>query len=710
MDARQESHPKMDRNLRRTGIDALKEVPWGAHLCQLYEAEADLLEVLVPFMKAGLEQQEYCLWITAGSGQRVAIQAALEREVPDLAHHLDQGHLELVDQHNWYYNADGVIDLQAAGKESMRRLKKSIAMGLTGLRMTSSGHWRSRAEWDALMAYERTINEGINTLPVVSICCYPLGRCGPTEIAEIVSSHNHALVRQTGRWRVVENADHSASQQRAQESENNYRKVFETAASLITSVDEQGIIVDCNNRILDVLGYEKKEIIGQNMGTIIHPDYHAKAEESLAKILEQGFLYDREYKMVRKDGQNIDVVINSSGLWGADGSYDRTICIISDVTETNRLRAVSRRSDKMQAIGTLAGGIAHDFNNLLGVIQGNVSYALQSMSPGTELKELLSDVLDGAHRAQGLTQQLLTFAEGGEPIKEPTSLAPLVKESATATTATSQCRCEVTVAPELPLALVDPGQMTQVVRNLVRNACQAMSGVGRIRIQLEAVSASQPGLSELLPGSYILASFQDEGTGIADEDLPRIFEPFFTKGEGPGLGLATVFSVVKRHGGAVTVDSAPGQGTTFRVYLPVANPVEEVPAAKPTPAPHRRVLVMDDQQAVQRMVCRILDRMEFKHEVSADGATAVELYRQAMERGEPFDLVILDLTVPTGLGGRETIQLLKEVDPSVQAVVSSGYANDPVMASYQDYGFAGVLAKPYTFKQFQALIGDLLGT
>ena len=260
------------KNLCKTGIDALKEVPWGTHVCLLYEAEADLLEVLVPYMRAGLEQGEFCLWITAGSAQREAVQTKLRDAVPDLARHGARGNLELVDQHDWYYAPDGTLDLDAAGKKSKRILKDRLSKGLTGMRMAGSGHWRSRAEWEALMAYEQGINQSITRVPVVTVCCYPLGRCGPCEIAEVVSTHQHALVRRSGHWTMVENAEHRLVQKRVEESEKNYRRIFETAANLITSVNNDGVIVDCNRRILDVLGYEQEEILGQNMSVMLFVD------------------------------------------------------------------------------------------------------------------------------------------------------------------------------------------------------------------------------------------------------------------------------------------------------------------------------------------------------------------------------------------------------------------------------------------------------
>jgi len=699
----------MDSGTRKSGIEALGRIKWGTHICLLYETEADLLKILAAYVKAGLDQGEFCLWITSGEAQQEAVKKALLPLAPDLDKLLTSGRLEMVNQQEWYFNPAGQLDLAATAIESKTRLEKAMEAGATGMRLAGSGHWRSRTEWEALLAYEKGINRSIDTIPVISICCYPLVRLGPMDIAAVVSTHHIALVKQAGRWAAVENSDHNETRERARKSEEKYRRVFETAANLITSVDKDWIIVDCNKRVRDVLGYKKSEIIGQHMGKIMHPDCHEAARSALAEILERGYKRDHEYRMVRKDGRVINVMINSSALTGVDGRNDRTFCIISDVTETLRLRELATRAEKMKAIGTLAGGIAHDFNNLLGVITGNVSFALQNLEPGHELCELLTDVWAGASRAQSLTQQLLTFAEGGEPIKEPTALPGLVKEAATQAAAGTNIRCEFQPLPGLPMAYVDPGQVTQMVHNLVSNTAQAMPDGGLLRIWFDTFGVQPGDPSDLDPGRYLVVNFQDEGPGIPEEHLDRIFEPYYTtRQKSQGLGLATVFSVASRHGGKVTVSSPPGEGAIFRIYLPSTSTVEVYPTDQSTtPLPRRRVLVMDDQLPVQRMVSRILKRLGMECEVAADGASAVDLYRAAMDHGQAFDLVILDLTIPAGMGGREAIQQLREMDPEVRAVVSSGYANDPVMARYQEHGFAAVLAKPYTFKQFQGLLQDM---
>ena len=388
------------------------------------------------------------------------------------------------------------------------------------------------------------------------------------------------------------------------------------------------------------------------------------------------------------------------------------ISTVQDFTEKKKLEAQVQQARKMEAIGTLAGGIAHDFNNFLGIIIGNISHAMSLCEENRELTEILSDVQEGAVRARHLTQQLLTFARGGAPVKETHNINHLLEESARFVTRGAKAKCNFELAQDLWPVDVDSGQISQVVSNLVINADQAMPMGGTITIRSRNVEINDTESLHLAAGRYIRISIADTGIGIPEQHLTSVFDPYFsTKHKGSGLGLATVYSIVNKHGGHIGAQSRSGTGTQFDIHLPASQKKVALPEERKIPI-HQgsgRILVMDDQEPIIKMVERILDRLGYTTISCLDGKDAIHLYRQANEEGSPFDLVVLDLTVPGGMGGAEVIPELLKIDPEARAIASSGYSNDPVMADYAAYGFSGVIPKPYTKQQMAELLNRVLG-
>jgi nitrogen-specific signal transduction histidine kinase/CheY-like chemotaxis protein len=373
-----------------------------------------------------------------------------------------------------------------------------------------------------------------------------------------------------------------------------------------------------------------------------------------------------------------------------------------------RLQAELERSSRLESLGVLAGGIAHDFNNLLTVITGNLSLARTDDAIPEETRHWLAESERAAVRARDLTQQLLTFAKGGDPVRAATRLEDVVREAAAFALHGAKVRGEFEIAPDLWPADVDRGQISRVVHNIIINANQAMPDGGVIRIALRNEQVSEP-RAGLAPGRYVRLSFADSGAGISAENLPRIFEPYFTtKQQGSGLGLATVYSIVRKHQGRVEATSQSGRGTTFVVWLPAAAE-RAAPASDPKttggrPCGAARVLVMDDEAAIRLVAAAVLKKMGLAVTTVDDGAQAFAAYAEAWSSGQPFDLVVLDLTVPGGIGGAEAMRKIRELDPAVCAVVSSGYSSDPVIANYREHGFRARVPKPYTAEEFARVI------
>jgi signal transduction histidine kinase/ActR/RegA family two-component response regulator len=377
------------------------------------------------------------------------------------------------------------------------------------------------------------------------------------------------------------------------------------------------------------------------------------------------------------------------------------------------LAAEQAKASKLDSLGLLAGGIAHDFNNILAASLANVSIARQPETTRANVEATLEDAKKACVRARQLTQQLLTFAKGGAPIKKMVRMARLVRESAGLALSGSDVGWYADIDPDLWSVNADEGQLVQVLHNVIINAQQASSKGGHI--MLRAVNVSEPedrweyGL-KVPAGPYVRVSVSDEGVGIPEGDLGRIFEPYFsTKPTGSGLGLATSYSIIKNHGGYIGVESTVGRGTTVHIGLPalLSSEMERPVAPLPTVDGSGRVLVLDDEEPIRKATIMLLHSLGYQAESVNTGAAAVELYKRALQQGSPFDMVLLDLTIPGGMGGREVIRLLRDLDPDVKAIVCSGYAQDAVMGTFRDFGFKAVITKPFTLQELGSTLREV---
>jgi len=411
-----------------------------------------------------------------------------------------------------------------------------------------------------------------------------------------------------------------------------------------------------------------------------------------------------EYRLRRYDGEYRWVIDFGRPFYDLDGEFAGYIGSCYDITDRKRIEEERLKLDKLESLGVLAGGIAHDFNNMLGAILSTISVAKMDKHLEAESYNSLSEVERICIEAKRLTQQLLTFSKGGTPVKKLTSIEQIIRESASFALRGSNVRCESSIEDGLWDAEVDQGQIAQVISNLVINAQQSMPQGGVIKIKANNTELRRGFISSYIKeGNYVKITVEDHGIGIPKEHLSRIFDPYFTtKQKGSGLGLATAYSIIKSHGGFIDVESELGKGSRFYIYIPASEKrvlQRKSEGEKRAEARSRaRVLIMDDEAIIRKSVGRALMRMGYDVEYATDGEEAIELYTKAREENRAFDLVIMDLTVPGGMGGREAIKRLRDIDPDVRAVVSSGYSNDPVMSEFTNYGFRGVVSKPYTIE------------
>lgn len=374
------------------------------------------------------------------------------------------------------------------------------------------------------------------------------------------------------------------------------------------------------------------------------------------------------------------------------------------------------QAQKMESVGILAGGIAHDFNNLLATIMGNISLAKMMTKPEDKMFTVLTRAEKESLRAKDLTQQLLTFSKGGTPVKKIVAIPRIIKDSANIALRGSKVSCDVSLPDGIWPVEADEGQIIQAINNIIINADQAMPEGGIIRVQAENIRIDGSNGLRIPEGTYVKISIQDQGIGISEENLAKIFDPFFTtKPKGTGLGLTTAYSIVKKHNGVIKVDSKIGIGTTFQIYLPASH--EEIVASQKriekSEDPIQKngkgnILVMDDEATVRETTKDILAHFGYEVVCAGDGAETINYYRKAKESGHPFDLVIMDLTIKGGMGGKEALDELIKFDPNIKSIVSSGYSNDPIMADFRKYGFCGFVTKPYKVEELIKTLNQVL--
>ncbi len=448
---------------------------------------------------------------------------------------------------------------------------------------------------------------------------------------------------------------------------------------------------------------------------LIHPDDRDMIVDYFRnEILGKNKAFDKEYRIIRYDDK-VERWVHGSGKLELD-VHDHPLKMhgtIQDITERKKLEERLRQSQKLEAIGTLAGGIAHDFNNLLQGVFGYISLAKLNAANKNKSIAALEQAEKALHMSVNLTTQLLTFSKGGKPVKKKISLQSVIENSVKFALSGLSADYQIKLDADLWHVEADEGQIGQVIQNIVFNADQAMPMGGNIVIAAKNVLAPKKGNPELPEeGKYVEISIQDHGIGISEEYLPKIFDPYFTtKAKGTGLGLATCYSIIKNHGGVIHVSSKMGKGTTFYIYLPAIEAEKEAP--QPTEPSHfvrkGKILLMDDEEMVRDIAGKMIEVIGHEVELAGHGEAAIEKYKTAMESGNPFDIVILDLTIRGGMGGKETIERLLAVNPNIRAIVSSGYSDDAVVSDYHNYGFSAGLTKPYNLEALRDTLNSLLG-
>ncbi len=484
-------------------------------------------------------------------------------------------------------------------------------------------------------------------------------------------------------------------------------------------LDPELRVVEWNKSAETIFGWTKAEMVGEKVSEyIVPPEVSPIVDEVLLKLQKgETASYSEKDNNIRKDGSAITCKWYNSSICDENGLITAILILAEDITEYKLVEEELLKARKLESVGLLAGGIAHDFNNILTGLFGNIELAKRKLSPDHKAQNYIENAGQALERATGLTQQLLTFAKGGDPILDVINIGQVIEESIKFSLSGSNVKTSINMPDDLWHVKADKGQLSQVITNLVINAKQAMPDGGVLTIETENIVDCHLCRTTHLPKECVRLTVRDEGMGISKAHLEKIFDPYFTtKQTGSGLGLATVHSIIYKHGGQISVDSELGVGTTFTILLHADNSVSQaidttsLDVTEKSDSISGHVLVMDDDEMILNLSTEIIKTFGYTVDTAVDGKEAIEKYISAKKSGKAFDVVIMDLTIPGSMGGKETLQELLTLDPEVKAIVSSGYSTDHVMANYREYGFTGRLVKPFQMDELQKELSSQIGS
>jgi PAS domain S-box-containing protein len=504
------------------------------------------------------------------------------------------------------------------------------------------------------------------------------------------------------------------TEQALKESSELLEKTFSNLREAVFIIDSNTFkIIKFNTAAEKMFGFEEKELSEQNIMSFF-ADSSCDAifrQKTDHEIMTEGFIYINNAQLKGKNNTVFPAEYTIVPLFDENKLKTALLCVINDITERKKLEEDTLRSQKLESLGILAGGIAHDFNNLLTAIVGCVSALKLYTDPQDESYQMLEHAEKASMRAKDLTQQLLTFSKGGEPVKKIISVSEIIKNSVGFTLRGTKAKSKLIIPENLWYIFADEGQVSQVINNILINAFQAMPDGGVITILCENITLENNEVPNLISGDYVKIVIEDQGTGIAHENLKKIFDPYFTtKPDGNGLGLATSYSIIKKHKGTIRVQSEIGKGTAFTIYLPALRDIfENIADFKNEPVKGKgRILIMDDEESVRLVAGWMLNKIGYEVDFAKDGFEMINKYKTEFFSGKKYDAVIIDLTIPGSMSGDEAVKKLLEIDPEAKAIASSGYFNSPIMSDFLSFGFKAVIVKPYKINELSEIVSKII--
>lgn len=472
----------------------------------------------------------------------------------------------------------------------------------------------------------------------------------------------------------------------------------------VISTDTDGKVMMINKAAQELTGWNSNEAIGlplKTIFTIVEEISKISIENPVEKVLrtKKRIELQDNITLIIRNGKEIIISYNADPMLDNEDKIIGVVLVFRDMTEKIKLEATIQRNQKLESIGILAGGIAHDFNNLLAGIFGYLEIAMIYSKDNPTVTDYLNKSLSVFNRAKALTLQLLTFSKGGNPIKRINALTPILKAGIQFSLSGSNISIQYELEENLWMVEIDENQISQVIDNIALNAQQAMPNGGTLIVKTENVTIDRKDFAINANKDFIKISFQDSGMGISKEILPRIFDPFFsTKEKGTGLGLMTVFSIIQKHGGFLDVESTEGKGSTFIIYLPglKRKSIQSIEKKEPTHRGDARILIMDDEKYIQEITAIRMEKMGYMVSLAKNGEETIRIFSEAEKSGQCFQLVILDLTIPGGMGGIQTVEEIRKINTTVPVIIASGYSESPAISNPTNYGFNASLKKPYS--------------
>ena len=434
-----------------------------------------------------------------------------------------------------------------------------------------------------------------------------------------------------------------------------------------------------------------------------------KIKNPVKEVLKSGIIYEAPDNtiLISKNGKKRKIASSAAPIRDKLNKINGAVLVFRDITEKEKLLEATQKNQKLEALGILAGGIAHDFNNLLSGIFGYIELAYIK-AKDSQISSYLEKTLSTLEKAKSLTKQLLTFSKGGAPIKTTDNLFPFIKETVEFVLSGSDIKATFQIEDALWDVNYDKNQIGQVIDNLIINSIQAMPNGGKITIKAENVLLNKNQIATLPAGKYVRLTFIDEGVGIPKNIISRIFDPFFTtKSKGHGLGLATAYSIIRKHNGEITVESEPGKGTIFQIFLPASQTIAREEKKKIKTKFKKGsglIIIMDDEDVVRETLKEMLETLGFSVIQTSKGEEVLGLLRKDKDIIKDLKAIILDLTITGGMGGKETIVKIREIDKKIPVFVASGYASDPIIATPERFGFSASIEKPFKIKELSEML------
>lgn len=509
-----------------------------------------------------------------------------------------------------------------------------------------------------------------------------------------------------------QNEEMVSNQLALEEELSRYQELFDFAPDGYLVTDTEGIIMNANSAAANLFYVSKSLLLGKPLAMFVCKEKQLTFHTLLLEIKRRTVIQSENWElmMLTSKQTNFCVSITVGKVTTSSRGTQELRWLLRDITEYRQMEDELKKEYKLESVGVLAGGIAHDLNNFLTVILGNLSLVKRCTKENQKAARYLQYMEEGIRQTENLTLQLLTFAKGGNPLTKAVFISQLIEEVCAFAMSGSKTHCELFLTEDLPSVEIDHGQITQVITNLLINADQAMQEGGTIKIHTAKQNVNRENsVLPLQPGNYVVLTITDEGSGISSKNLPKIFDPYFsTKEQGSGLGLAICYSILKKHGGHISVQSVEGKETSFTIYLPVSIVQAEIKVDEDNLISGvGKILLMDDMESVRQTAKEMLTFLDYEVDLAEDGAEAVRLYKEAFDTDRPFDVVIADLTVRGGMGGNMAVRELIEFDPNVKTIVSSGYSSDSI-SDYKKFGFHDVIAKPYRLQELGKVLSDVL--